>query len=113
MDSDFNENNHYGAAEDDDHVFGKHMGDDSLLHSEHVAHHDVPACNGKPVDVNVKSRVINFTNMKCCRQVVPHLPRASSYLKVTASLMTGLRGFLFGMSGSSGLDKDIIGLFTL
>ena len=58
MDSDFKENNHHDDAEDDDHVFGKHMGDDGLLHGEHVAHHDVPACNGKPVDVNVKSCVI-------------------------------------------------------
>ena len=70
MDSDFKENygdavdHQYDDAEDDDHVFGKHMGDDGLLHGEHVAHHNVPACNGKPVDVNVKSCVINFINVK-------------------------------------------------
>ena len=62
MDSDFKENNHHDDAEDDDHVFGKHMGDDGLLHGEHVAHHDVPACDGKPVNNNVKYCVINFTN---------------------------------------------------
>ena len=42
----------YDDAEDDDHVFRKHVGDDGLLHREHLPHHDVTACNRKPVNMN-------------------------------------------------------------
>ena len=40
--------NQYEYDEDDDHIFRKHVGDNGLLHSEHLANHNVSACNGKP-----------------------------------------------------------------
>ena len=58
--------------DDVDHVFRQHVGDDGLLHSEHLADHNVPACNRKPENMKIKCypQVLINTKLKKWRSNV-------------------------------------------